>query len=125
MLDELPDGRLGGSMAREQLLRRLTAMATDVVARGNVELALGWFLSEKNGDPLPRVPPDLFDTLTFVHDHGGQEVDAGYKGWDYFEDCLLLALRKSQTGAKREPRVPAVADAAARLHPVQPAVQGT
>jgi hypothetical protein len=47
------------------------------------------------------VPPDLFSMLMFVRDRGGQEVDAAYKGRDYFEDCLRLALRRSQSARVR------------------------
>jgi len=125
MLDELPEGRLRSSMAREDLSRALTGMASEVIGRGYVELALGWFLSDKSGDPLPQVPPDLFETLTFVHHHGFREVDAGYKARDYFEDCLLLALRKAQTAGMRETRVPGGTEPVARSHANQPAVQGT
>jgi len=74
----------------------LTGLAADVVRDCRVELALGWLWCNKTRDPLPRVPPDLLDVLLFVRDQGGQEVDAAYKGRDYFEDCLRLALRKSQ-----------------------------
>lgn len=84
-------------MGREELLCRLTGMAADVVRDSRVELALGWLWCNRRRDPLPRVPPDLFDVLTFVRDQGSQEVDAAYKGRDYFEDCLRLAMRKSQT----------------------------
>jgi len=124
-LDELPEGKLRSSMAREDLSRALTGMASAVIGSGHVELALGWFLSDKSGDPLPQVPPDLFETLTFVHHHGFREVDAGYKARDYFEDCLLLALRKAQTPGIRETLAPGGADQGARSHASQPAVQGT
>lgn len=100
MFDDLPHGMPRSAMEREDLLRKLTGMAAEVVGNGHVELGLGWLLCNKSGDPVPRVPPDLFDALTFVREHGWQEVDAGYKGWDYFEDCLLLALRKSQTAGE-------------------------
>jgi len=123
MFDELPHGSLRSSMGREDLLRKLTGMAAEVVGNGHVELGLGWLLCNKSGDPVPRVPPDLFDVLIFVRDHGWQEVDSGYKGWDYFEDCLLLALRKSQT--VDELRTPGAADVGAWAHRTQIAAQGT
>lgn len=82
-------------MGREELLRKLTFMAADVVRGSHVELALGWLWSDRSRDPLPGVPPDLLDMLTFVRDQGWREVDAAYKGRDYFEDCLRLALRNS------------------------------
>jgi hypothetical protein len=122
MLDDLPDGKPRSSMGRGDLLRKLTDMAAQVVGHGHVELGLGWLLCNKNGDPVPRVPPDLFDVLIFVRDHGWQEVDAGYKGGDYFEDCLLLALRKSQTVAERP--APGGADLGAWARS-QTAAQGT
>jgi len=84
-------------MGREELLRTLTGMAADIVRDCHVELALGWLWCNKTRDPLPRVPPDLFDMLIFVRDQGWQEVDAAYKGRDYFEDCLRLAFRNSQS----------------------------
>ena len=80
-------------MGREELLRKLTFMAADVVRDARVELALGWLWCDRSRDPLPDVPPDLLDMLTFVRDQGGREVDAAYKGRHYFEDCLRLALR--------------------------------
>lgn len=125
MLDHLPEGRPCSSMAREDLARALTRMAAAVIGSGHVELALGWFLSEKSEDPLPRIPPELFDTLMFVRDHGWQEVDAGYKGSDYFEDCLLLALRKAQTAGVPEPRARGGGDPAVRLYPAEPVVHRT
>jgi hypothetical protein len=91
-------------MGREELLGKLTGMAADVVRDCRVELALGWLWCNKSKEPLPGVPPDLFKTLKFVRDQGGQEVDAAYTGGDYFEDCLRLALRKSQSVAIRKTR---------------------
>ena len=123
MLDDLPDGKPRSSMGREDLLRKLTGMAAQVVGNGHVELGLGWLLCNKSGDPVPRVPPDLLDVLIFVRDHGWQEVDAGYKGGDYFEDCLLLALRKSQTVG--ETLTPSGADVRAWARRSQTAAQGT
>jgi len=82
-------------MGREELSRKLTGMAADVVRECHVELALGWLWCCKSRDPLPQVPPDLFDTLIFVRDQGWREVEAAYTGRDYFEDCLRLALRNS------------------------------
>ena len=82
-------------MGREELLCKLTGMAADVVTDCHVELALGWLWCNRRRDPLPRLPPDLFDMLIFVRDQGWQEVDTAYKGRDYFEDCLRLALRNS------------------------------
>jgi hypothetical protein len=52
--------------------------------------------------------------LKFVRDHGSQEVDATYTGGDYFEDCLRLALRKSQSVAVRETRTRSGADRGTR-----------
>ena len=105
MPDQFSDSnRRRNSLGREELLRNLTGMAADVVRDCRVELALGWLWCNKRKDPLPRVPPDLFDMLIFVRDQGWQEVDAAYKGRDYFEDCLRAALRKSQTvGVLRTP----------------------
>ena len=82
-------------MGREELSRKLTGMAADVVRDCHVELALGWLWCNRSQDPLPQVPPDLFDTLMFVCDQGWREVEAAYTGRDYFEDCLRLALRHS------------------------------
>ena len=86
-------------MGREELSRKLTGMAADVVRDCNVELALGWLWCSKSRDPLPDVAPDLFDTLMFVRDQGWREVEAAYTGRDYFEDCLRLALRNSPSVA--------------------------
>ena len=36
MLDELPEGRLRSSMAREDLSRALTGMASEVIGGGHV-----------------------------------------------------------------------------------------
>lgn len=92
------------------LLHKLTGMAADVVRDCRVELALGWLWCNKRRDPLPRVPPDLFNMLIFVRDEGGQDVDAAYKGRDYFEDCLRLALRNSQSAGVLETRTRGGAD---------------
>ena len=101
-------------MGREELSRKLTGMAADVVRDCRVELALGWLLCNKSKDPLPGVPPDLFNMLNFVRDQGWQEVDAAYTGGDYFEDCLRLALRKSQSVAVRKTPTRSGADRRAR-----------
>jgi hypothetical protein len=62
MPDELPvSGRRGNSISGEELLRKLTGMAADVVRECSVELALGWLWCDKTREPLPRVPPDLVD----------------------------------------------------------------
>jgi hypothetical protein len=90
-----------------------------------VELALGWLWCNKTRDPLPRVPPDLLDVLLFVRDQGGQEVDAAYKGRDYFEDCLRLALRKSQAVGLLKTRAHIRADRGAHVRPGQMAAHGT
>lgn len=111
-------------MDREDLLRKLSGMAAEVVRDGRVELALGWLWCSKRRDPLPRLPPDLFDTLIFVSDHGWREVDAAYKGLDYFEDCLRLALRQSQTGAVLNTRTRSGADRGARARRSQTAALG-
>jgi hypothetical protein len=123
MLDDLPNGMPRSSMGREELLRKLTGMAAEVVANGHVELGLGWLICNKSGDPVPRVPSNLLEVLMFVRDQGWQEVDAGYRGWDYFEDCLLLALRKSQTIG--ETRTSGGADLVAWAPRNQTAAQGT
>lgn len=123
MLDDWPNGIPHSSMGREELLRKLTGMAAEVVGNGHVELGLGWLWCNKRGDPVPRVPPDLCEALIFVRDQGWQEVDAGYKGSDYFEDCLLLALRKSQIAG--ESCTPGGADLGAWARRSQPAAQGT
>ena len=118
MPDELPvSGRRGNSISGEELLRKLTGMAADVVRECSVELALGWLWCDKTREPLPRVPPDLLDVLTFVRDHGLREVDASYRGRDYFEDCLRLALRKSQTVGLLKTRSHIRADRGARARP--------
>jgi len=101
-------------MGREELLRKLTGMAADVVRDCRVELALGWLLCNKIKEPLPGVPPHLFKMLKFVRDQGWQEVDAAYTGGDYFEDCLRLALRKSQPVGVRETRTRGGVDRKAR-----------
>jgi len=101
-------------MGREELLRKLTGMAADVVRDCRVELALGWLLCNKIKEPLPGVPPDLFKMLKFVRDQGWQEVDAAYTGGDYFEDCLRLALRKSQSVGVQETRTRSGVDRKAR-----------
>ena len=110
-------------MSSEELSRKLTGMAAEVVRDCRVELALGWLWCNKTRDPLPRVPQDLLDVLNFVRDQGGQEVDAGYKGRDYFEDCLLLALRRLRTAG--ETRTPGGTDPGARAHRTQIAAHGT
>lgn len=92
-------------MGREELLRKLTFMAADVVRDSRVELALGWLWCDRSRDPLPGVPPDLHDMLTFVRDQGWREVDAAYKGRDYFEDCLRLALRNPPAAGLSSSRV--------------------
>lgn len=81
---------------REQLLRNLTAMAAEVVKAGHTELALAWLWSCKADEPLPGVPPGLLRVLQFVSDHRYTEVEAGYRGSDYFEDCMQLAMRNSR-----------------------------
>lgn len=121
MSDELPvSSRRGNSISSEELLRKLTGMAADVVRECSVELALGWLWCDKTREPLPRVPPDLLDVLTFVRDHGLQEVHASYRGRDYFEDCLRLALRKSQTVDVLKTRAGCGADRGAPKRPVRP-----
>jgi hypothetical protein len=112
-------------MGREELLRKLTAMAAEVVRDCRVELALGWLWCYRQKDPLPRVPPDLLDVLTFVRDHGLGEVDASYRGRDYFEDCLRLALRNSQAVGLLKTRAHIRADRGARARPDQTAAHGT
>ncbi len=81
---------------REQLPRNLTVMAAEVVKAGQTELALAWLWSCKAGEPLPRVSRRLLRVLQFVSDHRYTEVEAGYRGSDYFEDCMRLALRSSR-----------------------------
>ena len=126
MPDELPiSSRLSNSISSQELLRKLTGMAADVVRECSVELALGWLWCDKTREPLPRVPPDLLDVLTFVRDHGLQEVDASYRGRDYFEDCLRLALRNSQSVGLLKTRAHIRADRGARVRPGQTAAHGT
>lgn len=112
-------------MGREELLRKLTGMAAEVVRDCRVELALGWMWCYRRKDPLPRVPPDLFSMLMFVREEGGQEVDAAYKGRDYFEDCLRLALRNSQAVGLPKTRAHIRADRGARARQGQTAAHGT
>jgi len=112
-------------MGREELLRNLTGMAADVARDCRVELALGWLWCKKSKDPLPQVPPDLFNMLIFVCDQGWQEVDAAYTGGDYFEDCLRLAMRKSQSVAVRETRTRSGVDRKARARWKQTTALGT
>jgi hypothetical protein len=126
MPDELPiSSGLSNSISSQELLRKLTGMAADVVRGCSVELALGWLWCNKTGEPLPRVPPHLLDVLTFVRDHGLQEVDASYRGRDYFEDCLRLALRKSQTVGLLKTRSHIRAGRRARARPGHTAAHGT
>jgi hypothetical protein len=80
----------------DQLFRTLTAMAADVVKSGHTELALAWLWSCKEGEPLPGVSRGLLRVLQFVSDNRYTEVEAGYRGSDYFEDCMQLALRNPQ-----------------------------
>jgi hypothetical protein len=82
-------------MDRGELLRKLTHMAANVVAAGHVELALGWLWCNRRKDALPGVPSGLHAVLKFVRDQGVQEVEDAYKGRDYFEDCLRMALRNA------------------------------
>lgn len=121
MPDEL-SGSSGqsNSIRSQELLRKLTGMAADVVRECSVELALGWLWCDKTREPLPRVPPDLLDVLTFVRDHGLQEVHASYRGRDYFEDCLRLALRESQAVGLLKARSHSQADRGASKRPVRP-----
>jgi len=81
---------------RDLVLRNLTTMAADVVKAGQTELALAWLWSCKAGEPLPGVSRGLLRVLQFVSDNRYTEVEAGYRGSDYFEDCMQLALRNSQ-----------------------------
>ena len=71
------------------------------------------------------MPPDLLDVMLFVRDQGGQEVDAAYKGRDYYEDCLRLALRKSQAVGLLKTRAHIRADRGAHARPGQMAAHGT
>jgi|GraSoi_2013_60cm_1033757.scaffolds.fasta_scaffold16871_2 hypothetical protein len=80
---------------RDQLFRTLTALAAGVVKSGHTELALAWLWSCKAGEPLPGVSRDLLRVLQFVSDNRYTEVEEGYRGSDYFEDCMQLAMRKS------------------------------
>ena len=112
-------------MGSEEFLRKLTWMAAEVVRNGHVELALGWLWCNKSRDPLPEVPPYLFDTLIFVRDQGWREVEAAYKGRDYFEDCLRLALRNSRSVGMFKTRHHEDADRAVRVSRSQPAALGS
>ena len=90
---------------RQQILVSLTRMAADVVKAGQTELALAWLWSSKAGEPLPRVSRSLLRSLQFVSEHRYTEVEAGYRGGDYFEDCMQLALRSSQLADFRKNQV--------------------
>jgi hypothetical protein len=81
---------------REQLLRDLTAMSADVVKAGQTEMALAWLWSSKAREPLPNVSRGLLRVLQCVSSHRHTEVEAGYRGSDYFEDCMQLAMRSSR-----------------------------
>jgi len=111
-------------MGREELLCKLTDMAADVARDGRVEVALGWLWCNRRRDPLPRVPSDLFEMLIFVCDQGRQEVDAAYKGRDYFEDCLRLAFRNSQAVGVLTTRTRSSADYGGRGRQSQAAALG-
>jgi hypothetical protein len=125
MPDEFPiSSERRNSMDREILLHKLTGMAADVVRDCRVELALGWLWCNKRRDPLPGVPSDLFNMLIFVRDQGWREVDGAYKGRDYFEDCLRLALRQSQTGGVLNTRTRSGAGRGARARRSQTAALG-
>ena len=89
---------------RDQLFRTLTAMAANVVKAGHTELALAWLWSCKEGEPLPDVSRGLLRVLQFVSDNRYSEIEAGYRGSDYFEDCMKLAMRKSWLAEFRERR---------------------
>ncbi|HUF20314.1 MAG TPA: hypothetical protein VMP00_06120 [Burkholderiales bacterium] len=93
-------------MDRGELSRRLTYMAANVVADCHVELALGWLLCNRRKDALPGVPSGLHQVLIFVRDQGVQEVEDAYKGRDYFEDCLRMALRNSYAVKLTKARTP-------------------
>jgi hypothetical protein len=84
------------NIERDLLLRNLTSMAADVVKAGQTELALAWLWSCRAGEPLPGVSRGLLRVLQFVSDNRYAEVEPGYRGSDYFEDCMQLALRNSQ-----------------------------
>jgi len=98
---------------RDQLFRTLTALAAGVVKSGHTELALAWLWSCKAGEPLPGVSRDLLRVLQFVSDNRYTEVEEGYRGSDYFEDCMHLAMRKSQLAGLR--RRHALSDSAAGI----------
>ncbi len=90
---------------REQTLRSLTGMAAAVVKAGETELALAWLWSRKASEPLPSVSRRLLRILRFVSEHRYTEVEAGYRGSDYFEDCLQLAMRSSRLADFRRNQV--------------------
>jgi hypothetical protein len=90
---------------RDQPLRSLTAMAADVVKAGQTELALAWLWSCKAGEPLPGVSRGLLRVLQFVSSHRYTEVEADYRGGDYFEDCMQLALRSARLADLRKNQV--------------------
>lgn len=89
----------------EQTLRCLTGMAADVVKAGETELALAWLWSHKAREPLPGVCRRLLRILRFVSEHRHTEVEAGYRGSDYFEDCLRLAMHSSRLADFRQNQV--------------------
>lgn len=96
---------------REQLLRNLTAMAADVVKAGQTELALAWLWSRKAGEPPPTVSRGLLRVLQYVFANRYTEVEASYRGCDYFEDCMQLAMRRSQLVDLRKNQVFAKSEA--------------
>jgi hypothetical protein len=78
----------------KHLLRNLAAMAAGVVEARQSGLALDWLLwSGKTGEPPPRVSRGLPRVLQYGSVHRYTETEAGYRGGDYFEDSMQLALR--------------------------------
>lgn len=110
-------------MDRGELLRRLTHMAANVVADRHVELALGWLWCDRRKDALPGVPSGLHEVLKFVREQGMQEVEDAYRGRDYFEDCLRMALRNAYAFELTKARTPGAEGRMAGTRRARPSVE--
>lgn len=85
-------------MDRTELMNELTFLVANVVRKGQVELALAWLSCTGTEKVPPDIPPDLINVLIFVINHGCRDVDVrtGYRGLQYFKDCLQLASRQTR-----------------------------